>query len=741
MNPAEPDRNDQPEAQNGQEPLTVLDWFKSLFSGDPIPLPQAEEQEPEPFIRSPQPPTGAERDEGQPSEPLEWGEGWLSAAALRLPAGLILALAAQYGLAQRTGSSLANVIVYLLGAALVLWALLAGDVRLPAAREPRHDQELAERVRARPLLLGVAFALLTYLTAYDNQFRLVTVISWLLALVLTFAGLWTGEPPWADWRQRFRAWVNSPTLNINISGWHLLLLVSLGVAAYFRFAELAEVPFEMWSDQAEKLLDVRDVLEGDHKIFFQRNSGREAVEFYLAAFTATVFGTGLSFMTLKLVTASAGFVALIFIYLLAKELGGRETGLYSLLLAGAAFWPNIAARAGLRMPLNELAVAPAMFFLVRGLRQRRRNDLLWAGLAVGLGLQGYTGARVLPFVIVLGVLWALLHLDDRRRRMRVLIALGCLVLVSFVAFVPLLRVLVDQPDWVLYRTLTRVGELEQSLQRPVLLQFGINMWDILRMFAWNTGEIWIVTVPNRPVLDWVTGALFHLGLLAVAFDYVRRRRWESLFLLTSLPVLLLPSALALAFPNENPAPNRVTGAVVPVFIIAGFALATVAGWIRQRLANRRRRLALVPIILLLLIAGSINHRLVFETYAQHQRRSAWNNSEAGEVMRGFEDSIGHFEDIYFVAFPFWMDSRLAALEAGAPLRDYSIPPERLPELELDPSRHHLFLLKPEDIASITRLQSRYPNGVLKRYDSAVDGRDFFTYLVPGVSDPVGEPQQ
>ena len=53
---------------------------------------------------------------------------------------------------------------------------------------------------------------------------------------------------------------------------------------FFRVYRLAEVPAEMTSDHAEKLIDVQDILDGQRPIFLPRNTGREAVQFYLTAF-------------------------------------------------------------------------------------------------------------------------------------------------------------------------------------------------------------------------------------------------------------------------------------------------------------------------------------------------------------------------------------------------------------------------------------------------------------------------
>jgi hypothetical protein len=70
---------------------------------------------------------------------------------------------------------------------------------------------------------------------------------------------------------------------IKFSYWAVLILFAAGMAIFFRIYRLAEVPSEPYSDHAEKLLDVYDVLQGKTSIFFARNTGREAMQFYLTA--------------------------------------------------------------------------------------------------------------------------------------------------------------------------------------------------------------------------------------------------------------------------------------------------------------------------------------------------------------------------------------------------------------------------------------------------------------------------
>ena len=132
---------------------------------------------------------------------------------------------------------------------------------------------------------------------------------------------------------------------------------------FFRFYQTASVPPEPFSDHAEKILDVYDVSQGQTTSSFPRNTGREALPDVLDLLIAKLFGTGLSFLSLKLGTAILGFLTLPFIYLLGKEIGGRRVGLFAFLLAGIGYWPNVISRVGLRFPLYPLFAAPTLLYL------------------------------------------------------------------------------------------------------------------------------------------------------------------------------------------------------------------------------------------------------------------------------------------------------------------------------------------------------------------------------------------
>ena len=97
---------------------------------------------------------------------------------------------------------------------------------------------------------------------------------------------------------------------IHISRWTLLILAFSVVIIFFRVYHIQQTPAEPFSDHAEKLLDVYDVTQGQTHIFFPRNTGREAIQFYWTVLMNWIFGTGLTFLTLKIDTIGFGLFTL-----------------------------------------------------------------------------------------------------------------------------------------------------------------------------------------------------------------------------------------------------------------------------------------------------------------------------------------------------------------------------------------------------------------------------------------------
>ena len=653
------------------------------------------------------------------SQPLPW----------RVAFAFALFLIGQTFLPSTQNSWQIGLLLILAAAVITIWAAYEGEWRLPQFEKITLDKKALE-FRRVPLVLGLLFFGLTFLFSGGNRFNFLNVTFCLLSIAFVLAAFWqTRRSPgvvWKEWRERLTA----KDWQLHLSRWTLLLLFVFAVIAFFRFSQLNALPPEMTSDHAEKLLDVNDILHGQYSIFFERNTGREPLQFYLTATIAKFFGTGISFLSLKLGITILALISLIYIYLLGKEFGGRWVGLIALLLVGIAFWPNLLARIGLRFSLYPTFAAPTLYYLILGLRRGKLNDFLLSGAFMGIGLNGYTAFRIMPIVAGAALLVFLLHKPAADLRRRSLIGFALLALVALVICTPLLRYAVEHLDMFALRMSSRMFETERAYTGSILVTFFSNVWNGLRMFNYSGGTIWSVGLRDKPAFDLVSASLLLLGVILVAVRYARRRFWMDLFLLLAIPLMMLPSTLALAFPEENPAMNRASGAWIPAFIVCALALDAFLHGMKDKLGgNLGLRVAQVVGVVILIFASVINYRLFFGEYIDRYYESSWNSSEMGKVIADYAGSFGSLDSAWVVAYPYWVDTRLVAMNAGDLSRDYGIWPEDLSNTLMAPPPK-LFILKADDEGGLRVLQQLYPQGIETFHQSRVAGKEFTTYLVP-----------
>jgi hypothetical protein len=549
---------------------------------------------------------------------------------------LAFALAGQSFFEPPARAGWTGIYLYILSASFLAWAILRKEWTLAALPDVLEEGSETYKVRRLPLILAVLLGFSAFIFLRDNLFTPFNVTLWVLATICIVWALWRRLPNAAPAWKRMRAFFGRDSWPIAVTRWSLLLLLVTGLVVFYRVYRLNSVPSEPFSDHAEKILDVYDVSQGEPHIFFPRNTGREGFQMYLTVAVAWLFGTGLSFLSLKIDTAIAGLVTLPYLYLLGRELGGKRIGLLAVLFAGIAYWPNVISRVGLRFALYPLFVAPLLYYLVRGLRTRRRNDFIFSGIFLGLGLHGYSSFRIVPFVVVIAIGLFLLHAQAKGHRRAAIFWLLIVALVSFFVFLPLARYWLENPDMFGMRALSRLGTTERPLPGPWWQILISNIWNGLRMFNWDNGGIWVHSVSGRPALDVVSAALFLIGTFLILVRYLRQRHWLDLFLLLSIPLLQLPSTLSLAFPDENPSLNRPAGAIVPVFLIVALALDGLLKVLATRLRPRLAA-ALMWIVALVLVVWSSaqNFKLVFDQYETQFRLAAWNTSEMGTVIRQF----------------------------------------------------------------------------------------------------------
>jgi hypothetical protein len=660
----------------------------------------------------------------------------VSVSGLLLIMGALLsALVAQSFLEPPTQAGLIGTLLYCFSAVLMGLAYFQHFV-IPMPTLFEDAQDASFRIRWEGLAIGLGLMAAAFFTfaSEENQiakFNFFNTSIWLLSIgYLAWAFYQIRPRTGPKFSQRLSRFFAQPRWKITITREMLLAAAVITVILFFRFYRLAGVPLEMVSDHAEKLLDVNDVLNGDWSVFFPRNTGREFFQFYWTALMVKLFPVGISFLALKLGTTLVGLWTLYYIYRLANEFADRRVAVLAVLFAGFSYWANIQSRIGLRFPLYPGFLAPVLFHLIRGLRTSNRNDFIWAGLWMGLGLHGYTSFRIVPLVVVAVFIIYMLHHRTAEKTRFALFSLLIVGLISLAVFLPLLRFTLDHPKLVMERSLTRLGEQERALPGSPLAIFLQNNWNALTMFFWKDGDVWVHSIANRPALDVISAALFFLGLVLVVLRYLRKRTWVDLALVLIIPLLLLPSTLALAFPNENPNLNRTAGAYIPVFVILGLGLDALLGVFRRSLPGRMGRLAATTLALvLLLFSASTNFDLVFNQYDRIFRESAWNTSEMGTVIRNFDAVYGVGRtNAWVVAFPYWVDTRLVGINAGYPTRDTAINPDQVASTMGDPHAR-LFMINPQDDAGLIALRQIYPDGRYWIHHSEIPSKDFIVFLV------------
>ena len=597
------------------------------------------------------------------------------------------------------------------------WFSLKND-KLISFRKTSQKNNLQSYLEINLWLLIPSLILLPLAFIYfaNNQFTYKNLSLWISGIVFFIISVWqSGE--------------KTSIVSKNPFSFYLICSLFFLIAAFYRFYLLNQVPGEMFSDHAEKLLDVIDILNGKAPIFFVRNTGREAIQFYLTAAIIKIFNTGITFTSLKLGTTFLGFLTLPFIYLLGKQLFNKWVGIMTAFFAGIAYWPNVISRVGLRFSLYPLFSAIALYFLFKGLEEKRFNQLILSGLFLGFGLHGYSPIRIVPILIV--VIIFLFYIKEKIRDNRIFAIKGLFLLAfsAFIIFLPLFRYSIENPESFNYRVLSRLTSMESPINGSILIIFISNLWKSLIMFFYKNGVVWVNSIPNRPALDVVSAVFFLYGMIIVIIRFRRLRQWQDLSLLVSIPILMLPSIMSLAFPQENPALNRSGGVIVPVFIIIGVGFINFVNVIFFDIKKSISGIAGGFLMLSLIFISMIqNYDLVFSKYADQFMANAWNTSEIGIVVEQFVNKGNNPDNAYVIPYPYWVDTRLVGINAGFPQKDYALRAEDI-KSTLNINGDKLFILMPEDRKSLDTLKLLYPQVEEEFYYSKTPGKNFMVALI------------
>jgi Dolichyl-phosphate-mannose-protein mannosyltransferase len=415
---------------------------------------------------------------------------------------------------------------------------------------------------------------------------------WLMALIAALAGtfLVDCQPLW--WRWRLRG------LSILEGG---LLLVVVGVAVWLRFPNLATIPPNVHGDEVSIGLDARLIMTGAMPAVFATGwYDVPALSFTLHAATMRLFGDNL--FGLRMASALEGVLSIVLLYVLARRLWGPRPALLAAAFLAVAAWHIHFSRTGFHYMQAPVATLLALYFLVRGIQDRRSLDWLLCGFSIGLSVEVYYAARLAAIIVAVYLGYrAVTERGFVRTHARGLLAL---VFGAVVFLAPMVEVFARDPGNFGARTAGVLITSPSNFQHEADGYHVATLREVLAIQAERTleafnigGETSLQYGHPAPLLDFWTGALLAMSAIAILLRPGSARGfllaswvWLTLFtgsvltidalfsprVLLVLPALMLGPALILdrAWRAVTSLGGRIGtyGFTMPVIAVLGLAL-------------------------------------------------------------------------------------------------------------------------------------------------------------------------
>jgi 4-amino-4-deoxy-L-arabinose transferase-like glycosyltransferase len=477
-------------------------------------------------------------------------------------------------------------------------------------------------------------------------------------------------------------------LDYRLSALGLALIVVLALA--LRLYQLDALPYGLWRDEARHGLFALRILDtpGYHPVYIAEGGvNMPALGFYPFALALEVFG--IHIWTMRTATALAGALTVLPLYALVRRLFGRaDVALLAAAFLAMSSWHITLSRFSFPTVFEPLLSLSGLWLLAVALAPPqepprgaplRIGAALLGGVCLGLALQMYHTGRVVP--VVAGWLALLLLWQGRAHWRRWLAGAAVAALGFALATAPLLAYALRNTDAVdervgrvfllsnaLERGQAPLGALDDSLGRH-LLMFNVRGDSNSRHHA-----------PERPLLDYVTGAGFVVGALLLLRGW---RDWRSLFVLGALLLGLLPSLLA----ANGPHAMRSIGALPYAYLGAALGWVTLlrllAGWATrhsQRTVWAARWLAPALVLLLALLLNAWTYFVYMPT-----EKRVWTSfypihTQMGAYLRQRASEQGDpaLRDVYVHA-ELAQNSVFRYLTYGLPVQTYTYDPPDLPD--------------------------------------------------------------
>jgi hypothetical protein len=509
-----------------------------------------------------------------------------------------------------------------------------------------------------------------------------------------------------------------------------LFVAVLGVGIFFRFYRIGDIPPGLNHDAAWNGLYAITITQGaDYAPYTPAAWGRETMFHYVIAFWQLIVGH--TQFAIELAAISVGTVTLVPLYLFARRLFDSRFALVATFLLAVSGWHLTLSKVGWRMILVPLFYVLVLYFLLRAVRDRRPRDFILTGVFLGLSLDTYDAARIIPFIAVAYVAYEVLKdrtlLLDRSQMLK----WGLLAVAALVAFAPLGWYAFHH--WELFTGRSRFLWIGNQIQEAGGLQ---PLWDNLKaaalMFNFRgNGDDFFV---REPLLDQPVSVFFVLGFVLAVVLAVVRWRHSGYFLL--LAMLVLSQLVGVA---SKPNGNRDIGSVLPAVALAAVFLIECWRWLRASYPNLSHAFNAGLVAVLLFTAC-----VTFDDYLGPNRRTQWGfYPETTRVGRYVKEIAPDYE--VHLAAGNWPRDALTYLSyqgSGDPFRrvyTYTQDATEFLGMPLSEEKGTAFIIEatPKNDAVVDELRRRYPEAEAHEihYPDGSDTTIAVALLVPSSATP------
>ncbi len=329
----------------------------------------------------------------------------------------------------------------------------------------------------------------------------------------------------------------------------LSLAIILLVAASLRFWRLDDIPPAVYYDEAVNAYEAGQIWNGQLRIFFRANQGREPLYMYLLAVSELLVGERP--LAIRYTSAAIGLLTVAAAYVALRRLFGSRPALLATFLLATSYWHLSLSRMGFRVVLLPLLASLALYFLLRALERKSVRDAGLAGLWLGMIAYSYTAGRATMALFGL-ILVAILLIPTWRPSLNFRSALalsGLIVAVAIVVCLPLGYYFYRHPRDFSNRAASVSLFAREGGVNPV--EIANNALVTLGGVLWQGDPNSRHNLPGRPIFDPALSLLFLIGTgIAVSrisrFPYALTLAWVASGLSVGAVAIEAPHFLRLA---------------------------------------------------------------------------------------------------------------------------------------------------------------------------------------------------